>query len=200
MPRSRAAAAAILLTVLGGCVRDAEETCPGEALGTLSFSGTLASRPSRPGDPPPDAAAPPPLDAAVDPAPDLPDCEAVLKYPATLEPLTATLSTSSATGAAALCTTAARAQPLFGSLAGGALLVETRTGGAVLGDCAPECVAEMTLSIRGTVGSSEGVVTSFDGALVEALVPAAGSSCGGCVLPCAARYRLTSLPPAAEGG
>lgn len=134
------------------------------------------------------------LDPSLDPDPSAPDCEAGIPYPAELTPFTATVSTAPETGTAALCPSADRAQPLYGTLVAGRLEVEAETDGAVLGSpCAAGCVATMSLSVRGLI-SGAGETLRLDGAVVERLAPREGSACGGCTLPCAARYAVTALP------
>jgi hypothetical protein len=147
---------------------------------TLAFGGTRVAREA--------------LDPALDPSPSAPDCGAEIPYPATLAPFTATVSTDAASGTAALCRAEARAQQLFGTLAGGRLDVSTTTDGAVLGDpCPVACVASMTLTVRGTL-AGEGPALRFDGAVVELLALHPGADCGACLLPCAARYAAAGAP------
>jgi hypothetical protein len=173
-------AAAFLLLALAACTSDSEQVCPGEPVASLSFTGTYVRQGA--------------LDPSLDPDPAAADCELALGYPEVLEPFGGVVSTDPEAGTAAFCRAADRAQPLYGTLASGRLSVETATDGAVLGSpCAAGCVATLALSVRGTFTGS-GADLRFDGAVVERLAVRAGSTCGGCVLPCAARYAVTGLP------
>jgi hypothetical protein len=172
--------ALVALVAAGACTSDSAEECPGEAVATLAFTGVRVSQGA--------------LDPALEPDPAAPDCEAGLGYPAELAPFTGAVSTDPASGTAALCRTGEGAQPLYGTLASGRLAVETATDGAVLGSpCAEGCVATLALALRGSF-SGTGPELRFDGAVVERLAVRAGAACGGCALPCAARYAVTGLP------
>jgi hypothetical protein len=194
---SHAAAVVALLALFASaaCTSDSAEVCPGVPVATLAFTGARVFTPARLG-------GPGPLDPALDPDPTLPDCddgEGGLGHSDPLAPFSGSVSNDPATGTAALCRAADRAQPLYGTLLAGRLAVETATEGAVLGgSCGAGCVATLALSIRGTF-SGTAPSLRLDGAAVERLGVRAGATCGpapGCLLPCAARYAVTGLPAA----
>lgn len=176
------AALALAPLALAACSDDGASACPGVEVATLVFAGTLTDA----------------LDPALDPAPSTPGCvPEQIPYDDALAPFTATVSTDPDAGTAAFCRAGGRAQPLFGTLEAGFLDVSTATEGAVLGaPCPASCIAVMTLSVRGAI-SGAGAAARFDGAIVELLSLRPGADCGGCLLPCAARYAATGLPPAA---
>jgi hypothetical protein len=172
---SLAALAAILLAACGS---GAGSTCPGAPVAVLRFVGQHVVL----GDPS--------LTPDLDPDTTVPDCEAALAYPDVLPGFVATLSADARTRVAALC----RPEDvvLLGQRSGDRLTVETRTDGAVLGGCAPNCSAEIRVVVTGDLLSTDGA-TTFRGSLVE-ITAQAGGSCGTCALPCAARYSLTGTP------
>jgi hypothetical protein len=181
-PPSPRLAALAAIAALAACSDADTRTCPGEDVATFAFSGPRVAREA--------------LDPALDPDPAAPDCGTDVAYPDALVPFTATISTDPASGTAALCR-GGRAQQLYGTLSAGRLDVSIATDGAVLGDpCPAGCVAVMTLTIRGTL-SGAGAATRLDGAVVERLAVREGADCGGCALPCAARYGAEGLPPGA---
>jgi hypothetical protein len=183
VPR-RSAALALLLALLpplAACSGDSStSTCPGERVASFRFTGTRVAG----GDP---------TFAALDPTPAAPDCTPPVGYPPVGEPLPAfdaLLTHDPVTAAAALCKPGGIV--LYGERSGANYAVETGTTGAVLGACAETCTAGMRLVVAGKVATSaDGEPTTFDGWLFETMSALDGSLCGGCTLPCEARYRVT---------
>lgn len=168
---------ALALALVAACADESDVDCPGEPVATFHFTGTKVDA----GDP---------SIAALDPVPATPECGETFGYDeAPLEPFYATLTADLASSAAALCRT--RGPVLIGPRTGDRYLLETSTDGAVLGEeCAPTCSAELRLLVAGDVVRVDGEAASFSGVLVEVMSKAAGSECGACTLPCAARYAL----------
>jgi hypothetical protein len=105
-------------------------------------------------------------------------------------PFDGTLSADPGNSAGALCRT--RGPVLFGQRTGDHYRLETSTDGAVLGEeCAPTCSAELRLLVAGDVVRVDAEAASFAGVLVEVMSAPAGTDCGTCTLPCAARYAIT---------
>jgi hypothetical protein len=122
----------------------------------------------------------------LDPEPSLTTCSFDPGFPTSVG-FSGTLAGDVDGSAAALC----RDGPvMFGTHSGARWTVEISTDGAVLGSCGPTCGARSRTIVAGDVGPDPSAPTTFQGALVEQLTPSAGD-CGGCVLPCAARYALT---------
>lgn len=172
-------AISLSLLLAAACTETDEAACPGEVVATFTFSGAKVS------------AGDPALDG-LDPAPAVPDCPPEVGYGATLTPFPATLAADASTQAAALCR--GRGVVLFGLRSGSRYVVETATGGAVLGACSPSCSAELRLVVAGdVVADAGGQPASFQGALVEVMKHVDGD-CGGC-LPeptrsCAGRFAI----------
>lgn len=172
----RLALVLVLPIALAACADEDAAVCPGEPVATFHFAGTKVAA----GDP------------ALDPAPDVPDCTDDLGFPAAIA-FQGTLAADPASSAGTLCR--AQGPVLFGTRAGDHFAVETSTDGAVLGEqCAPTCSAGLSLLVTGDVVRVDGAAASFSGLLVEVMSAAAGSACGACALPCAARYALEGTP------
>jgi hypothetical protein len=177
VPR-RVAAAALVLALALACGGEAPPaSCPGEPVARFGFQGTLvgAADPRIAGQEPPSTAG-------------TADCPSAW-FPAQLEGFEGTLSADPASSAAALCRTPGTV--LYGPRTGDHFVLETSTDGAVLGQqCAPTCSAGLRLVVAGDVVRDAAEPVSFAGVLVEVMSAAAGSICGACTLPCAARYAL----------
>lgn len=178
----RSAAAALALALAAACTSQGEPAdCPGEPVGSFRFEGALVAA----GDPAIAGLEPPSTSGIA-------DCPAAW-YPPALPAFEGTLSADPATPAAALCRTSGTV--LYGPRSGDRFVLETSTGGAVLGEeCAPTCSASLRLVVAGDVGRDGGAAVSFTGVLVEVMSAAPGSLCGECALPCAARYALAGTP------
>jgi hypothetical protein len=166
------------VALAAACSTETPQSCPGEVVGVFAFEGTLATT----------------LAEGLDPQPLLPDCAPVLPFPATLPKFGGTLAADPGGSGGALCRPLG--PHLLGTHAGQRFVVATSSGGAVLGACGPTCAATSRLVIAGDVLPDLESPQEFQGALVEQLTVSEGS-CDACVLPCAARYRLTGTvePP-----
>jgi hypothetical protein len=176
------AALLALAALLASCSSETTESCPAGVVATLAFSGELTAGAG--------------LSPGLDPDPAMTDCDAAkLGFPSVENradlAFRGTLATDGTGASGALCR--AGAPILFGTRAGPRWTVEEATDGAVLGACGPTCAARSRVVIAGDLAPDPTPV--FTGALVEQLTPAAGN-CGGCVLPCAARYQLTGAEEA----
>jgi hypothetical protein len=139
-------------------------------VGAFSFAGALATE----------------VAAGLDPDPDLTTCSWDPGFPSSVS-FPGTLAGDLDGAAAALC----RDGPAyFGTHAGARWTVEAISEGAVLGSCGPTCAARARTVVTGDLLPDPSAPTEFRGALVEQLTSSAGD-CGGCFLPCAARYELT---------
>jgi hypothetical protein len=177
---TRAAALLAALSVAAACSPDAQQSCPGEAVGDFTFAATLA---------------PGPLPEGLDPEPALTDCTA-LDFPPALAPFKGTLATDATappTSAGALCRSTGHV--LFGTRTGRRWKVQTSSGGAVLDACGPTCAATSLVVIQGDVLPDLASADEFRGALVEKLTRSEGD-CSACALPCAARYDLVGTAEA----
>ncbi len=179
----RLAAALVASLGLAACSGTGPQTCPGDPVATFQFgSGARLFQDD-------------PALAGIDPVPDVPDCPALVGYPATVPGFTATLSTDASV--AALCR--ATGIVLYGQHTGNHYSVAGSTDGAVLDACGAGCAATLGMFVVGDVALlSDGSPASFQGLLVEELMQDAGSDCGTC-LPapwqaCAARYPLYATP------
>jgi hypothetical protein len=171
-------AAAVLLATACDRDRDLAEACPGDTIAALAFTGARDLAP-----------APDPVDGVVAPA-----CEPALGFDEEIA-FTAILSGDARTGSAAACPGRERADVFYGSRAGTAIVVSTSlTDGAVLGACGPSCAARADMFLTGTLDTAAGPATAFSGTWVERLWPLAGGECGGCTLPCDARYDVRGAP------
>ncbi len=148
----RLAAAALAAALLAGCSEETGQSCPGEAVAALHFTGSKVAR----GDP---------SIADFDPVKETQDCEAALGYEPTIAPFDGTLSADAGNAAAALCR--ARGPVLYGQRTGDRYLLEVSTDGAVLGEeCAPTCNAGLRLLVSGDVLWVDGDAAGFVGVLV----------------------------------
>jgi hypothetical protein len=118
--------------------------------------------------------------------------------PATLAPFGITFSADPESPTTAACTDRHLADVFLGTRTGDHLEVATTTDGAVLGGCSPTCAAQVEHRITGDlVRGPDGQVTGFTGELAEiASLPASADpkTCAPCLLPCTARYTLTTAP------
>lgn len=172
---SRALLAALLLAA--ACSGDAEDACPGEAVGSFLLEVSV-----------PEGAEPSACRA--EPPATEPSTRVVARFAArlTAEP------TEAGTSPAALCR-GGRAATYYGARAeDGTYSLEASSGLAVLDACGPNCSVSATARVTGAVAGA-GPDAAFSGTLEERFEYRAGD-CGSCALPCVATYGLTSGVPA----
>jgi hypothetical protein len=179
--RRAATAAALALAALGACSDPPAQACPGAAVATFHFTGSLVAKddPSIAGfDPVTDEDCDPPQGPQIGPA-----------FPDVLPPFDGLLAADPSGQSAALCRPTGIV--LFGQHSGTRYSVQGSTDGAVLASCAATCSAALRLFVVGNVSSDPGGAPSgFAGVLVEEMSKVGAADCGTCTLPCAARYAL----------
>lgn len=169
MTRTSRPLALALLAAAAACGTPRAETCPGAAVGVFTF---VLEAPDTGEEPRPFCARVPAEGTTV------------------VGTFRAVLSSDPALGTAAVCVEGGRdlTQAYYGRVDGGAYAVSTSPGLAVLQACGPNCAAEATARIEGSV-----VEGAFDGSLTERFQHPRGD-CGGCAFPCEAAYGLTGTP------
>lgn len=171
----RPALAIAAAALVAACGAEEVQSCPGEVLASFSFAAT-----------PRILLGDPALEDDLDPDPAIPDCQEILVFPDAVQ-FQGTIARDPRATTGALCRTGGHV--LFGSQSGDRWRFEDGTAGAVLGACDPTCSAFSRLVVTGDMLRDEDRLSGFEGTLVQLLSQREGS-CGACVLPCAARYKL----------
>ncbi len=179
------------------CTPAEAPSCPGTAVGTFTFTGTLVLK---------DGPAYPALEG-LDPDSGLPDCtpdpsatNPPIRYPPAIGPFDAKLAAAADGSAAALCRP--NGALYSGERTGSTYSLSAEADPALL--CGGVCVAGFRVDIVGDVAiGTDGAPTGFDGLLVETLTASRGA-CDGCLPPvpladppelaCEGRYHLTAVP------
>jgi hypothetical protein len=164
-----------LALLAAACSREADDTCPGEEVGTFLIEVSI----------PEDAATPLPICSA--PLPGTPGSRVV----ATVEATIAVESSTLPVRPAALCVERPLAATYFGSRdADGNYTLGASSGIALLTGCGENCSAVATETLTGAI-VDDGSGPRFTGTLVERFDARAGDC--SCALPCTATYTLASV-------